>query len=72
MKLLVLLPNLGSYEFFIFSVFWVNFLDNIFSSKFPIKLSNESSCNILVFYKGRLQNKSSIVVEKTFNPLGSL
>ena len=64
MKLLVLLPNWAATKKFIFSVFWVNFFCNIFSSEFPIKLPNDLSYSIHVFYKRRLQKKRSTVAEK--------
>ena len=43
-------------------VFAVTFCITLFPRKFPIKLSNESSYSIYVFYKDVLQKKSSTVV----------
>ena len=43
--------------FFIFSVFWVKFLCKIFSRIFKIKLSNDSSCRVHVFYNGTFPKK---------------
>ena len=35
----------------------------LFSRKFPIKLPNDPSYSIHVFYKGRFQKKNSLVAE---------
>ena len=50
MKLLVLLPDLGSHKTFYFYCFLGQFFCNIFSSEFPIKLPNEPSYSIHVFF----------------------
>ena len=36
----------------------------MFSSEFPIKLPNDLSCYIHVFYKGRLPKKNSTMAEE--------
>ena len=63
MRFLVLGPFWVAKKLFTFKDFLVNFFGNISTNKFSIKLPNDPSCSIHVFYKGRLQS----LTEKKFH-----
>ena len=70
MKILVLGPIQVAKNLLIFGFwFFCHFFCNIGLSKFPIKLPNDPSCTIYVFYKDKLQKKSFSLAKRKFTSL---